>query len=258
MPYENILVDQPADGVGRVRLNRPKTLNALNSALMDEVMQSMSAFNSDASIGAMILTGNDQAFAAGADIKEMDGKTQIDMMMSRSLVDRFDIQSISKPIIAAVSGYVLGGGCEVAMSCDMIVASETAIFGQPEINVGIIPGAGGTQRLTRAVGKALAMEIMLTDRKLSAQEALQYGLVNRVAPLDEYMDVAIGIAQKVARRSQVAIRLTKEAINAAYETSLKEGLAQERRNFLIAFGSEDKVEGMRAFIEKRRAEWTHR
>ena len=206
----------------------------------------------------MILTGDDKAFAAGADIKEMDGKTQIDMLMSRSLVDRFDIASLGKPIIAAVSGYALGGGCEVAMSCDMIVASETAVFGQPEINLGIIPGAGGTQRLTRAVGKALAMEIMLTDRKLSAQEALEYGLVNRVAPLDEYMDLAIAIGQKVARRSQVAIRLTKEAINKAYETTLSEGLALERRNFLIAFSSEDKAEGMRAFIEKRRAEWKNR
>ena len=258
MSYENILVDQPAAGVGRVRLNRPKALNALNSPLMDEVMQAMSAFNDDETIGAMILTGDDKAFAAGADIKEMDGKTQIDMLMARSLIDRFDIQKLSKPIIAAVSGYALGGGCEVAMSCDMIVASETAVFGQPEINLGIIPGAGGTQRLTRAVGKALAMEIMLTDRKLSAEEALRYGLVNRVAPLDEYMDVAISIAQKVARRSQVAIRLSKEAINKAYETSLEEGLALERRNFLIAFGSEDKIEGMRAFIEKRPAKWKNR
>ena len=258
MNYENIIVDQPAEGVGRVRLNRPRALNALNSALMDEVMAAMSAFDADSNVGAMILTGDDKAFAAGADIKEMDGKTQIDMLMSRSLVDRFDIQRLNKPIIAAVSGYALGGGCEVAMSCDMIVASETAVFGQPEINLGIIPGAGGTQRLTRAVGKALAMEIMLTDRKLSAQEALDYGLVNRVAPLDEYMDLAIAIGQKVARRSQVAIRLTKEAINKAYETSLSEGLALERRNFLIAFGSEDKAEGMRAFIEKRRAKWTHR
>ena len=258
MNYENIIVDQPAEGVGRVRLNRPRALNALNSALMDEVMAAMSAFDADSNVGAMILTGDDKAFAAGADIKEMDGKTQIDMLMSRSLVDRFDIQRLNKPIIAAVSGYALGGGCEVAMSCDMIVASETAVFGQPEINLGIIPGAGGTKRLTRAVGKALAMEIMMTDRKLSAQEALDYGLVNRVAPLDEYMDLAIAIGQKVARRSQVAIRLTKEAINKAYETSLSEGLALERRNFLIAFGSEDKAEGMRAFIEKRRAKWTHR
>ncbi len=258
MSYENILVDQPAEGVGRVQLNRPKALNALNSSLMDEVMQAMSAFDADPSIGGLILTGNDRAFAAGADIKEMDGKTQIDMLMSTSLIERFEIQKLKKPIIAAVSGYALGGGCEVAMNCDMIVASETAVFGQPEINLGIIPGAGGTQRLTRAVGKALAMEIMLTDRKLSAQEALHYGLVNRVAPLDEYMNVAIDIAQKVARRSQVAIRLTKEAINKAFETSLEEGLAFERRNFLIAFSSEDKAEGMRAFIEKRRAEWQNR
>ena len=161
---------------------------------------------------------------------------------------------LSKPVIAAVSGYALGGGCEIAMSCDMIVASETAVFGQPEINLGILPGGGGTQRLTRSVGKALAMEIMLTDRRLSAEEALRYGLVNRVAPLDEYMDVAIDIARKVASKSQVAVRLTKEAINKAYETSLETGLAYERRNFLLAFGAEDKSEGMRAFIEKTTAD----
>lgn len=258
MDYEHIIVDRPAAGVGLVRLNRPRALNALNSPLMDEVNAAMLAFNADESIGAMILTGNDKAFAAGADIKEMDGKTQIDMLMTASLVDRFDFKKLTKPVIAAVSGYALGGGCEIAMACDMIVASETALFGQPEINLGIIPGAGGTQRLTRAVGKALAMEIMLTDRKLSAKEALHYGLVNRVAPLNEYLDVAISIAQKAARRSQVAIRLTKEAVNKAYEMTLEEGLAYERRNFLVAFGSEDKVEGMRAFIEKRRAEWQHR
>jgi len=258
MSYEYILVDRPAEGVGRVQFNRPKALNALNSPLMDEVNDAMLAFNGDASIGAMILTGDEKAFAAGADIKEMDGKTQIDMLMTISLIERFDITQLTKPVIAAVSGYALGGGCEIAMACDMIVASETALFGQPEINLGIIPGAGGTQRLTRAVGKALAMEIMLTDRKLNAEEALHYGLVNRVAPLDEYMDVAISIAQKVARRSQVAIRLTKEAVNKSYEMTLEEGLAYERRNFLVAFSSEDKVEGMRAFIEKRRAEWTNR
>ncbi|MDE2750217.1 MAG: enoyl-CoA hydratase-related protein [Chloroflexota bacterium] len=258
MSYEHILVDRPADGVGRVRLNRPKALNALNSPLMDEVNDAMLAFNSDAGIGAMILSGSDKAFAAGADIKEMDGLTQIDMLMSVSLVERFDFKKLTKPVIAAVSGYALGGGCEIALACDMIVASETAVFGQPEINLGIIPGAGGTQRLTRAVGKALAMEIMLTDRKLSAEEALRYGLVNRVAPLDEYMDVAIELAGKAARRSQVAIRLAKDAIDKAYEMTLAEGLAYERRNFLVAFGSEDKAEGMRAFIEKRRAEWTNR
>lgn len=258
MTYEYILVDQPADGVGRARLNRPKALNALNSPLMDELNDAMLAFNSDPSIGAMILTGNEKAFAAGADIKEMEGMTQIDMLMTVSLIERFNFKRLTKPVIAAVSGYALGGGCEVAMACDMIVASETAVFGQPEINLGIIPGAGGTQRLTRALGKALAMEIMLTDRKLGAEEALRYGLVNRVAPLDEYMDVAISIAQQAARRSQVAIRLTKEAVNKAYEMTLEEGLAYERRNFLVAFGSADKAEGMRAFIEKRPPQWTNR
>ncbi len=258
MSYAYILVDRPAEGVGRVQLNRPKALNALNSPLLDEMMDALLNFDGEPSIGAMIITGNEKAFAAGADIKEMDGKTSIDMLMQKSLADRFDLSQISKPIIAAVSGYALGGGCEVAMSCDMIVASETAVFGQPEINLGILPGAGGTQRLTRAVGKALAMEIMLTDRKLGAQEALQSGLVNRVAPLDQYMDVAIEVAQKVAGRSQVAIRLTKEAINKAYEMTLQEGLDFERRSFLVAFGSEDKAEGMRAFIEKRKAEWKNR
>ena len=258
MPYQHILVDEPAEGVGLARLNRPEALNALNSQLMDELMAAMSAFDSDPAIGAMILTGNDRAFAAGADIKEMDGKTAVDLLMTRSLIDRFEIHRLGKPIIAAVSGYALGGGCELAMMCDMIIAAETAVFGQPETNLGIIPGGGGTQRLTRALGKALAMEIVLTDRKLSAQEALHYGLVNRVTPPDELLEAAIAMASKVARRSQVAIRLSKEAINKAHETSLAEGLAQEKRNFLIAFGSEDKAEGMRAFIEKRRAEWQHR
>ena len=258
MSYEFILVDRPAAGVGTVRLNRPKALNALNSQLLDELMTALLDFDSDAGIGAMIITGNEKAFAAGADIKEMVGKTAIDMLMEKSLADRFDLSQIKKPLIAAVSGYALGGGCEIAMSCDMIVASETAVFGQPEINLGIMPGAGGTQRLTRAVGKALAMEIMLTDRKLGAQEALQIGLVNRVAPLEQYMAEAISIAGKVAERSQVAVQLTKEAINKAYETSLKEGIEFERRSFLVAFASEDKTEGMRAFIEKRRAQWKNR
>ncbi len=258
MSYEFILVDAPAEGVGRVTLNRPKALNALNSPLLQEVNRAMRAFDADPDIGAMILTGGDKVFAAGADIKEMDGKTAVDMYMGESLVSLFDFRQLSKPVIAAVSGYALGGGCEVAMSCDMIVASETAVFGQPEINLGIIPGAGGTQRLTRAVGKALAMEIMLTDRRLDAQAALAAGLVNRVAPVADFMGVAIDIARKVGRRSQVAVRLTKEAVNKAHETSLAAGLDFERRNFLIAFGSEDKAEGMRAFIEKRRATWQNR
>ena len=258
MSYDYILTDTPVDGVGVVQLNRPKAYNALSTPLLIEVMSALREFDADDSIGCMILTGNEKAFAAGADIKEMDGKTQTDMYMGTSLIQHLDFTSLSKPLIAAVSGFALGGGCEVAMSCDMIVASETALFGQPEINLGIIPGGGGTQRLTRAVGKALAMEIMLTDRRLTAEEALQYGLVNRVAPVDEYMTVAIEIAQKVASKSQVAIKLTKDAINKAYEMTLHEGLEFEIRNFLVSFGSEDKVEGMRAFIEKREAEWKHR
>ena len=258
MSYACILVDTPTAGVGRITLNRPKALNALNTPLLDEVKRALDDFDAEPTIGAIILTGGDKVFAAGADIKEMDGKTQIDMMLDDSLVDRFDFSRVRKPIIAAVAGYALGGGCELAMCCDMIVAADTAVFGQPEINLGILPGAGGTQRLTRAVGKALAMEIMLTDRRLSADEALQAGLVNRVAAPAEFMAQAIDIAQKAARRSQVALRLTKEAINKAQESALAEGLAFERRNFLIAFGSEDKVEGMRAFIEKRRAVWRNR
>lgn len=258
MTYEFIVTDTPAEGVGFVQFNRPDALNALSRPLLIETMDALSKFDADDSIGCMILTGNEKAFAAGADIKEMDGKTQIDMVMGESLIDGFDFTQISKPIIAVVSGYALGGGCEIAMSCDMIVASETAVFGQPEINLGIIPGGGGTQRLTRAVGKALAMEIMLTDRKLSAEEAYQFGLVNRVAPADEYMDVALKIAGKVASKSQVAIKLTKDAINKAYEMTLSEGLEFEKRNFFIAFSSEDKAEGMRAFIEKRKAEWKNR
>lgn len=226
--------------------------------MLDEVMEALTRFEADAGIGAMILTGNDQVFAAGADIKEMAERRPIDMITDNSIADRFDFTSIGKPIIAAVSGYALGGGCEIAMCCDMIVASETAVFGQPEINLGIIPGGGATQRMTRALGKSLAMEIMLTDRRLIAQEALRHGLVSRVAPLDDYMDVAIGIAGQVASRSQVAVKLAKEAISKADEMSLREGLDFERRQFYLAFGSEDRAEGMRAFIDKRKAEWKNR
>lgn len=258
MSYETILTDTPAAGVGLVQLNRPKALNALSMPLLAEVMDALHQFDIDDTIGCMILTGNEKAFAAGADIKEMDSKTHIDMMMGQSLIDGFDFGKISKPIIAAVSGYALGGGCEIAMSCDMIIASDTALFGQPEINLGIIPGGGGTQRLTRAVGKALAMEMMLTDRRLSADEAYQFGLVNRVTSIEDYLNVAIEIASKVSNKSQVAIKLTKDAINKAYEMTLQEGLEVEKRNFFLSFSSEDKAEGMRAFIEKRKAEWKNR
>ena len=255
---ELILTESPAPGVGVARLNRPDALNALNDALMAALHAALTAYDNDPAIGCMIITGNDKAFAAGADIKEMAGKTAVEMVMGHSVSDNFDFSGYQKPLIAAVSGYALGGGCEMAMACDMIVASETAVFGQPEINLGILPGGGGTQRLTRAVGKALAMEIMLTDRRLSAAEALQYGLVNRVFAPEAYLDEAVKIAAKVAAKSQVAVRLTKDAINKAYEASLSEGLELEKRNFFLTFASEDKAEGMRAFVEKRKADWKNK
>jgi enoyl-CoA hydratase len=257
MTYENILVETPAVGVGVVRLNRPQALNALNNALLQEVHTALSAFEVDSSIGCMIITGSDKAFAAGADIKEMANTSYVDMFMQPSLVDNFGFH-YGKPIIAAVSGFALGGGCELAMACDMIVASETAVFGQPEITLGILPGGGGTQRLTRAVGKALAMEIMLADRRLTAEEALRYGLVNRLAALEMYFAEAVKLAQKIAGMSQVAVRLTKNAINKTYETTLTEGLEFEKRNFYMAFGTQDKQEGMQAFIEKRKANWKNK
>lgn len=254
MPYENILTEQPAEGVGVVRLNRPSALNALNNALMRELHEALRAYDADPAIGCMVVVGSDKAFAAGADIKEMLGLGYAEMFMQDGVSENFSFR-YRKPIIAAVSGFALGGGCELAMACDMIVASETAVFGQPEINLGILPGGGGTQRLTRAVGKALAMEIMLADRRLSAQEAAQYGLVNRVYPIESYFEEAIKLASKIAGMSQVAVRLTKDAIQQAYETSLAEGIEMEKRNFWLAFGTEDKREGMQAFVEKRKPTW---
>jgi len=256
--YENILVETPVEKVGLIRLNRPKALNALNNQLMRELHDALATFNSDPEISCMVITGNERAFAAGADIKEMSGLTYVDQLKNSSVSDNFNFSPYTKPIIAAVSGYALGGGCEMAMACDMIVASESAVFGQPEINLGILPGGGGTQRMTHALGKALAMEIMLTDRKLSAEEALHYGLVNRVVAPEIYLDEAIKLAQKVASMSQVAIQLTKDAINQAYEATLSEGLLIEKKNFLLAFGTEDKQEGMEAFVEKRKPEWKNK
>lgn len=255
--YENILTESPAEGVGVVRLNRPKALNALNNALMAELHDALRAYDADDSIGCMIITGSERAFAAGADIKEMADQTLAQVYMQGQISDNFNLR-YNKPIIAAVSGFALGGGCELALACDMIIASETAVFGQPEINLGILPGGGGTQRLTRAVGKALAMEIMLTDRRLTAEEALRYGMVNRVVATEEYFNEALKLAQKVASKSRITLRLTKEAIDKAYETSLQEGLDFEKRNFLMAFSTEDKAEGMQAFVEKRDANWKHR
>ena len=257
MPYGMILTEIPAEGVGLIRLNRPQALNALNSIITREIFDALEAFDRDDSVGCIVLTGSDKAFAAGADIKEMVDQDAV-AMLSHDFTDWARMTRITKPIIGAVSGWALGGGCEMAMICDMIVASETAKFGQPEVTLGITPGAGGTQRLARAVGKALAMEVMLGGRNLTAQEALSFGLVNRVHPVESYLDEAVKLAAKIAALPRVAVRLIKEAVNKAEELPLSAGLDYEKRNFYLAFSTEDKREGMTAFIEKRPAQWKHR
>lgn len=254
MTYEYILT-RTEGRVGIVQFNRPKALNALNRHLMAETMNALETFDQDAGIGCMVITGNERAFAAGADIKEMATADPV-AMLDNPFIDYWDrLRRISKPVIAAVSGFALGGGCELAMACDMIFASETAQFGQPEINLGVIPGAGGTQRMTLAVGKALAMEIVLNGRFLTAQEALHHGLVNRVVPAELYLEEAIKLASEIAARAPVAIRLAKEAVNAVFEMSLQTGLAHERRLFYMLFSTQDQKEGMDAFINKRPAHW---
>ncbi|MCW5877516.1 MAG: enoyl-CoA hydratase/isomerase family protein [Anaerolineales bacterium] len=233
-------------------------MNALNSALMTELMDQLEKYDADDSVGAFVLTGDARAFAAGADIKEMAESSSVELLL-RGHISPFDrIKKVSKPVIAAVSGWCLGGGNELAMSCDMIVAAETARFGQPEINLGVIPGAGGTQRLTRAVGKAVAMEMVLNNRTLTAAEALGYGLVNRVVPAERCLDEALELATQIAARAPLAVRLGKEAVNRAEETHLADGIAEERQAFYFLFASEDQKEGMRAFAEKRKPNWKGR
>lgn len=230
-------------------------MNALNNQLMREVMEALEGFDQDDSVGAMVITGNGKAFAAGADIKEMADQS-MQQMIDRDHVEVFDrIRTIQKPVIAAVSGWALGAGCEVAMSCDMIVASESARFGQPEITIGVIPGAGGTQRLTRAVGKVIAMEMILNNRTLTAQEAHQFGLVNRVVPVDGYLDEALKLADEIASRAPLAVRAAKRMVNQAHEQTLTEGLEAEKQEFYKLFASQDQKEGMQAFIEKRKPVW---
>lgn len=259
MSYENILT-QTDNQVGIVLLNRPQAYNALSPDLMQELMDALEEFDLDETIGCMVITGSEKAFAAGADIKAMAGEDirPLDMLNSTFLGQWDRLAGISKPVIAAVSGFALGGGCELALACDMIVASETAKFGQPEIKLGVIPGAGGTQRLTRAVGKALAMEMILNGRTLSAQEAQQFGLVNQVAPLNSYLSEAISLASDIAARAPVAVRLAKQAVNAVYEMPLQAGLDLERHLFYLLFSTEDQKEGMDAFINKRTAAWRGR
>jgi enoyl-CoA hydratase len=254
MTYKTVITEVRGK-VGIVRLNRPEARNAFNQLLLQEMFEALEAFDRDDGIRALVLTGDEKAFAAGADIKEMAEASPFEMIQGRR-VDVFDrMRALRKPVIAAVSGWALGGGCEVALSCDLIVASETAKFGQPEITIGVIPGAGGTQRLARLLGKHLAMEMVLNNRTLSAEEALQFGLVNRVVPVERCLDEALGLAEEIAARAPLAVRLGKEAVNAAFETTLTEGLSDERRLFYLLFGSQDQKEGMQAFIEKRKAEW---
>ena len=257
MAYENILVSTQGR-VGLVTLNRPAARNALNAALMTELVDALQAFDADAAIGCMVVTGSDKAFAAGADIKQMATTTVVEMMDSAMLGAWDALARLHKPLIAAVSGWCLGGGCELAMACDLIIASETAQFGQPEINLGVIPGAGGTQRLTRAVGKSIAMDMILSDRRLGAEEALRYGLASRVAPVESYLTLALEVAGVIAAKPPVAVRVAKEAVNAAYESTLAEGVRLERRLFTLLFATEDQKEGMAAFAEKRAPVWQGR
>ncbi len=253
----NILVEfQPPLGI--IRLNRPKVLNALNFEVLKEIVEALEAFDTNDNIRATILTGNDDAFSAGADIKELSEATPVDLILRNQFALWDRLKRTAKPIIAAVSGYALGGGCELAMNCDIIIASETAKFGQPEINIGIMPGAGGTQRLTRTVGKFRAMEIILTGQSINAKEAEKHGLVNRVVPRELYFDEAKKIALQIASKAPVAVRLAKEAVLKAFDTPLEEGLQFERRNFYLLFSTEDMKEGMKAFTEKRSAHFKGR
>lgn len=239
-------------GIALVELNRPKELNALNPQLMRELRDTLVRLDAADEVRVIILTGNAQAFAAGADIKQMADKSAIDMQILDQFATWDQIRKTKKPLIAAVSGFALGGGCELAMTCDLIVASETARFGQPEIKIGTMPGAGGTQRLTRAIGKAKAMELILTGRFLTAEEAHFYGLVVKVVPVEMYLAEAVQMAKEMAALSPIALQLAKEAVNHSFETHLDEGLMFERKNFYLTFASEDQKEGMKAFIEKRK------
>ena len=240
--------------IALIQLNRPKELNALNTELMAELRDALKDLDSNDDVRVIIITGDERAFAAGADIKQMAGKSAIDMLKIDQFSTWDQIRKTRKPIIAAVSGFALGGGCELAMTCDMIVASETAKFGQPEIKIGVMPGAGGTQRLTKAIGKARAMEMVLTGNFISAEEASNYGLVNMVVPIELYMEEALKLAGTIAEMSPIAAMLAKESVNRSFETHLDEGLHFERKNFYLAFASEDQKEGMQAFVEKRKAD----
>jgi enoyl-CoA hydratase len=250
--YQNILVETHGR-VGLIRLNRPQAMNALCDALMTELGEQLMAFDGDPGIGVIVLTGNEKAFAAGADIKEMRDRTHPEAIMQDFIGSRWEtVLRVKKPVIAAVAGFALGGGCELAMMCDFILAADTARFGQPEINLGIFPGAGGTQRLTRAVGKSKAMDMILTARMMDAAEAERSSLVSRVFPADQLLPETLKIAERLAAMSPVALALAKQAVNRAFETTLAEGVRHERALFMPLFGTPDQKEGMAAFVEKRK------
>ena len=257
MPYENILVETHGH-VGLIKLNRPKALNALSDALVTELAAAVDTFEADDEIGCIVLTGSERAFAAGADIKEMANHTYMDVYLSDFITKKWGrVATARKPVIAAVAGYALGGGCELAMMCDIIIASDTARFGQPEIKLGVMPGIGGTQRLTRVIGKAKAMEMCLTGRTMDAQEAECSGLVSRVVPAAELLPEAWKTAETIASMSLPIAMMTKETINRAYETTLAEGIRFERRVFHAMFAIADQKEGMQAFVEKRLPRFRH-
>ena len=258
MAYENILVETRGR-VGLITLNRPKALNALSDPLMSEVGAALEAFDADDAIGAIVLTGGEKVFAAGADISGMKTLGYMDVYKAEFITKNWErVRHIRKPIVAAVAGYALGGGCELAMMCDILIAAETAKFGQPEVKLAIIPGAGGTQRLPRAIGKAKAMDLCLTGRMMDVAEAERAGLVSRVVPVDKLLDEALGAAAAIAEYSLPSVLMIKESINRAYEANLTEGILFERRGFHSLFATEDQKEGMTAFLEKRKPAFKHR
>ncbi|GAB92693.1 enoyl-CoA hydratase [Gordonia rhizosphera] len=254
---ETIIVEREGR-VGVITLNRPKALNALNTTLMTEVVSAATELDRDPDIGAIVITGSERAFAAGADIKEMSSKSYSDVIGEQFFAAWDDLSRLRTPIIAAVTGYALGGGCELAMLCDFIIAGENAVFGQPEINLGVIPGIGGSQRLTRAVGKAKAMDMVLTGRQMKVEEAERMGLVSRVVPTEECLATAKEVAATIASKSFIATSLAKDAVNRAFESSLVEGVRAERALFYSTFATDDQTEGMAAFVEKREPKFTHR
>mgnify|MGYP001463924353 CR=1 FL=1 len=258
MPYETILVETRGR-VGLITLNRPKALNALSDELVTELGQAIDAFEAQDEVGCIVITGSEKAFAAGADIKEMASQSYMDVYLGDFITKKWErVAKCRKPVVAAVAGYALGGGCELAMMCDFIIAADNAKFGQPEITIGTIPGSGGTQRLTRFVGKSKAMEMVLTGRTMDAQEAERSGLVSRIVPVADLVEEAVKVAERIASMSRPVVMMAKEAVNRAYESTLSEGVLFERRLFHSTFATEDQKEGMAAFVEKRQPDFKNR